>query len=69
MEEHEILKVPTTPLQISHKLFESKHAPNIQEKEGVLDDIPKQVSTSVADADIDFFFIVRINTGLKENTC
>ena len=57
LEEHEILKVPTTPLQISHKLFESKHAPNIQEKESVPDDVPKQIATSAADANPEFFFL------------
>ena len=32
LEEHEILKVPTVHLRIFHKLFEGKHAPDIQEK-------------------------------------
>ena len=54
LKKHEILKVLTVHLRIFHKLFEGKHAPNIQEKEGVLDDVLKQVATSVADADIDF---------------
>ena len=65
LEEHEILKVLTSHLRIFHKLFEDKHAPDIQEKESVLDDVPEQVATS---ADANFFF-VRIDTGLKENTC
>ena len=67
LEEHEILKVPTVHLQIFHKLFKGKHAPDIQEKEGVPDDVPEQVATSVDD-NPDFFF-VRIDTGLKEITC
>ena len=69
LEEHEILKVPTIHLRIFHKLFEGKHAPNIQEKESVPDDVPKQVATSVVDANLDFFLIIRIDTGLKKNTC
>ena len=32
LEKHEILKVPTVHLRIFHKLFEDKHAPDIQEK-------------------------------------
>ena len=52
LEEHEILKVPTIHLQIFHKLFEDKHAPDIQEKESVSDDVPEQVATS---ADANFF--------------
>ena len=50
MEEHEILKVPTVHLWIFHKLFEGKHALDIQEKEGVPNDVPKQVATFAADA-------------------
>ena len=49
------MKVPTVYLRIFHKLFEGKHAPNIQEKEGVPNDVPKQVTTS-ADVNPDFFF-------------
>ena len=65
LEEHEILKVPTGHLRIFHKLFEDKHVLGIQEKESVPDDVPEKVTTS---ADVNFFF-VRIDTGLKENTC
>ena len=53
LEEHEILKVPTSHLRFFHKLFEGKYAPDIQEKEGVPDDIPEQVATS-ADANLVF---------------
>ena len=56
IEEHEILKVPTVHLQIFHKLFEGKHALDIQEKEGVSDYVPEQVATSAADANTEFFF-------------
>ena len=56
LEEHEILKVPTVHLWIFHKLFEGKHALDIQEKEGVPNDVPKQVATSAADANPEFFF-------------
>ena len=65
LEEHEILKVPPGHLRIFHKLFEDKHVPDIQEKESVPDDVPEKVTIS---ADANFFF-VRIDTGLKENTC
>ena len=32
LEKYEILKVPKVHLRIFHKLFEDKHAPDIQEK-------------------------------------
>ena len=64
LDEHEILKVPTGHLQIFHKLFEDKHAPDIQEKESVPNDVPEQVATSA-----DAIFFIRIDTDLKENTC
>ena len=67
LEEHEIQKVPTGHLRIFHKLFEDKHALDIQEKKGVPDNVPEQVATS-ADDNLKFFF-VRIDTGLKEITC
>ena len=57
LEEHEILKVPTVHLQIFHKLFEGKHALDIQEKKSVPDDVPEQVATSAADAFIELFFL------------
>ena len=41
LEEHTILKVLTVHLRIFHKLFEGKHTPDIQEKEGVPDDVPE----------------------------
>ena len=53
LEEHEILKVLTSHLRIFHKLFEDKHAPDIQEKESVPNDVPEQVATY---ADANFFF-------------
>ena len=53
LEEHEILKVPTGHLRIFHKLFEDKHALDIQEKNNVPDDVLEQVATS---ADANFFF-------------
>ena len=69
MEKHEILKVLIIHLWIFHKLFESKHAPDIQKKDGVPGDVLEQVTTFAADANTEFFFIIRIDTGLKENTC
>ena len=69
LEEHAILKVLTVHLRIFHKLFESKHALDIQEKKGVPDNVPEQVATFAIDANTEFFFIVRIDTCLKENTC
>ena len=56
LEEHEILKVPTVYLRIFYKLFESKHALYIQEKEGVPGDVLKQVATSTVNANLEFFF-------------
>ena len=56
LEEHEILKVPTIHLWIFHKLFEGKHAPDIQEKEGVPNDVLEQIATSAADANLEFFY-------------
>ena len=40
LEENEILESPSTPLRISHKLFESKHAQDIQKNAVVPNDIP-----------------------------
>ena len=67
LEEHAILKVLTVHLRIFHKLFEGKHALDIQEKKGAPDNVPEQVAT-FADDNLKFFF-VRIDTGLKEITC
>ena len=57
LEEHEILKVPTVHLWIFHKLFEGKHASDIQKKKGVPDDVLEQVATSATDANPEFFFL------------
>ena len=60
LEENEILEAPLSHLRVSHKLFESKHAQDIQKNAIIPNDVPKKVATSAANPELFYFLSLEL---------